>query len=612
MVQRAQLRLSSGLRVNSAADDAAGLAVANKMASQLRGMNVALKNTADGISLLQAAISGMNTSLDISQRIRELAVQSHNGVYTDEDRSNLQLEVDDLVEELNKIATTTKFNDVNLLDGTYDRDMRVGNTNAEVVRVTIDGMGINKHIEETSYAYGNSTQILSPLENATGSSTFNLKATSLGVGEMNPVYLASTTASGVSSFNIPASAVGSTTSSAPFYLTSDTAAGTSSFNVLPQSNATNISNTPENKTFTNAEIRNASLSTTSTFTSKGFNNGDFSDGTSTQSGNVVSIPGWDITLGAIDLGPDDGPWGDTIGGHPTPIDNKTPNIMQTGVDTEAAGYPRTHVGEPNTYSTPTYNWGVNSGELRLQTSSFSLPSFGIHHGPYVVSQDSVDLEVGDSVSFEWYGMNGGDAYDIYGYLLEEDTGQTITLVNDSGVQNQSSATVVPSSNSGWVSSSATINTAGNYKFVFISGTYDYSGGTVVGNGLKIRNVDVQQANPPALNELEARVTVQAVESTQVRIGSNLLTSAQTSVMNDPGGTFSILAQGGDHSKFTINTTTGNITSNGQLQYDVQNSYEFVVRYQGPGGVQHDETVTLRLTPHDEASTVITAQESGRV
>ena len=106
MVQRAQLRLSSGLRVNSAADDAAGLAVANKMASQLRGMNIALKNTADGISLLQAAIAGMNTSLDISQRIRELAVQSHNGVYTDDDRSNLQLEVDDLVAELNKIATT--------------------------------------------------------------------------------------------------------------------------------------------------------------------------------------------------------------------------------------------------------------------------------------------------------------------------------------------------------------------------------------------------------------------------------------------------------------------------------------------------------------------------
>ena len=241
-----------------------------------------------------------------------------------------------------------------------------------------------------------------------------------------------------------------------------------------------------------------------------------------------------------------------------------------------------------------------------------MPGFGIHHGPYVISQDAVDLEVGDSVSFEWFGMSGGDAYDIYGYLLEENTGQTITLVNDSGVENQSSAQVVSSSNQGWVSSSATVNTAGNYKFVFISGTYDWSGGTVVGNGLKIRNVDVKQANPPAQHELKAKVTVQAVESNQVRIGSNLLTSAQTSVINDPGGAFSILAQGGDHSKFTIDHNTGNITSNVHLQYDVQDSYEFVVRYTGPGGIQHDEKVTLKLTPHDEASSVITAQESNRV
>ena len=611
-VQTAQLRLSSGLRVNSASDDAAGLAVANKMQSQLRGMNIALKNTADGLSLLQTAIAGMQTSLDISQRLRELAVQSHNGVYTNDDRNNLQMEATTLVAELNKIATNTKFNDVNLLDGTYDRDMRVGNTNAEVVRVTIDGMGINKHINEESYAFGSSTQILSPTETATGTSAFDLKATSMAEGVMNPVYLASTTASGVSNFNTPASSTGSKNSSDAAYLSSAIATGSSVSNLPNQSNATSVSDTPLTHAFTNAEIRNASVSSTSTFTSKGFNNGDFSDGSSTQNGNVVSIPGWDITLGAIDLGPDDGPWDDTIGGHPTPIDNKTPNTMQTGVDTDATGYPRPHIGEPNTFGNPNYLWGVSDGELRLQTSSFSLPNYGIHHGPYVVSQAAVDLEVGDSVSFEWFGMSGGDAYDIYGYLLEEDTGQTITLVNDSGKERQSSKDVVPSSNDGWVSASANVNTAGNYKFVFISGTYDWSGGTVVGNGLKIRNVDVQQANPPAQNELKAKVTVQAVESNQVRIGNNLLTSAQTSVINDPGGTFSILAQGADHSKFTINTNTGNITSNSQLKFDVQNSYEFVVRYTGPGGIQHDETVTLKLTPHDEASSVITAQESNKV
>ena len=280
-VQTAQLRLSSGLRVNSAADDAAGLAVANKMQSQLRGMNIALKNTADGLSLLQTAIAGMQTSLDISQRLRELAVQSHNGVYTNDDRNNLQKEATTLVAELNKIATNTKFNDVNLLDGTYDRDMRVGNTNAEVVRVTIDGMGINKHINEESYAYGSSTQILSPSETATGTSAFDLKAKSQAEGVMNPVYLASTTASGVSSFDTPASSSASMSSSTAAYLSSAIATGSSVSNLPNQSNATSVSDTPLVNAFTNAEIRNASVSSTSTFTSKGFNNGDFSDGTAT-------------------------------------------------------------------------------------------------------------------------------------------------------------------------------------------------------------------------------------------------------------------------------------------------------------------------------------------
>ena len=149
----ASLRLSSGLRVNSSADDAAGLAVSNKMVSQIRGLETALKNTSDGISLIQTAIAGMQTSLEITQRLRELALQSHNGVYVDGDRNNIQLEADELLGELTRVATHTKFNGINLLDGSYSKDIRVGNTNPEIVNVTIDGMGINKHIEGESYAF---------------------------------------------------------------------------------------------------------------------------------------------------------------------------------------------------------------------------------------------------------------------------------------------------------------------------------------------------------------------------------------------------------------------------------------------------------------------------
>ena len=586
----ASLRLSSGLRVNSSADDAAGLAVSNKMVSQIRGLETALKNTSDGISLIQTAIAGMQTSLEITQRLRELALQSHNGVYVDGDRNNIQLEADELLGELTRVATHTKFNGINLLDGSYSKDIRVGNTNPEIVNVTIDGMGINKHIEGESYAFGNSTQILSPLEYATGLSEFGSPNISMAAGDMAPVYLATATAAGVSSFSLPATSSAATTSSSPSYLTTETASGSSSYDILAQSNASSTSNVEEYQAVTNAEIRTASLSTTSTFTTTGFNNGNFADGTATQNGNVVSIPGWDINLenAFLDGRPFD------IGGFQAPTDDSYPTNFTQEINHLESNFQNTNI-----------NSFVQNGELILQQGGGSQsPGYHIARGPYVVSQDAVALAVGDSVSFEWFGLSGGDAYDVYGYLLNEDTGATITLLNDTSPTSSGSAS--------WTTSSSTVNTAGNYKFVFIGGTFDRTGGLYSGNGLKLRNVDVQVANPPPASELTARVSVQAIESDQVRISSNLLTSAQTSVLNDPGGTFSILNEGTDHTKFSINAITGEVTSIGALRYDVQNTYQYVVRYDGPGGVQHDETVTLRLTPHDEASSVVTAQEGRQV
>jgi flagellin len=139
-VTRAMERLSSGLRINSAADDAAGLAVANKMESQIRGMNMAIRNSQDGISLVQTAESAMGEINNMVIRMRELAVQMNNGVYTDADRSNAQLEVTALLAEIDKVAANSAFNQVKILDGTYSQDIRAGNTNPEVINVTIDRM----------------------------------------------------------------------------------------------------------------------------------------------------------------------------------------------------------------------------------------------------------------------------------------------------------------------------------------------------------------------------------------------------------------------------------------------------------------------------------------
>ena len=131
-MQTSMERLSSGLRINNAADDAAGLAVTNKMASQLKGIKMAIRSSKDGISLVQTAESGMSQISSMILRIRELAIQMDNGIYTDKDRDHAELEDQALRAEVNKVVANTRFNDVSLLDGSYDQTVRAGNTNAEI------------------------------------------------------------------------------------------------------------------------------------------------------------------------------------------------------------------------------------------------------------------------------------------------------------------------------------------------------------------------------------------------------------------------------------------------------------------------------------------------
>ncbi|MBP3618058.1 MAG: flagellar hook protein [Lachnospiraceae bacterium] len=113
-------KLSSGYRINRAADDAAGLAISEKMRSQIRGLTQASTNAEDGISLIQTAEGALNESHSILQRMRQLAVQAANGTETDDDRGNIQDEIEQLQDELDRIAETTEFNTMKLLDGSFD------------------------------------------------------------------------------------------------------------------------------------------------------------------------------------------------------------------------------------------------------------------------------------------------------------------------------------------------------------------------------------------------------------------------------------------------------------------------------------------------------------
>ncbi len=134
-------RLASGLRINSAKDDAAGLAISDRMTSQIRGLNQASRNANDGISLAQTAEGAMQESTNILQRIRELAIQSANATNSAADRAALQAEVNQIKAEMNRIAQATSFNNLNILDGTFiAQQFQVGANANETIGVTIASM----------------------------------------------------------------------------------------------------------------------------------------------------------------------------------------------------------------------------------------------------------------------------------------------------------------------------------------------------------------------------------------------------------------------------------------------------------------------------------------
>ena len=187
-MQTSMERLSSGMRINSAADDAAGLAVANKMTSQLSGIKMAIRNSQDGISLVQTAESGMGEITNMILRMRELAVQMENGIYTSKDRDNAQLEVNALLAEVDKIANNTRFNDVKVLDGSYDQTIRAGNTNAETIRVNVGSLKTADNAKLAQFAVEKATT-KAAASYATVTSTLSLKADATTEAEISLVSL---------------------------------------------------------------------------------------------------------------------------------------------------------------------------------------------------------------------------------------------------------------------------------------------------------------------------------------------------------------------------------------------------------------------------------------
>jgi flagellin len=134
-------KLSSGYRINRAGDDAAGLAISEKMRSQIKGLDKASTNAEDGISAIQTAEGALNEVHSILQRMNELATQAANDTNTSADRSQIQLEIDQLTSEINRISSTTQFNTMNLLDGSFtQKNLQVGALEGQKIEINISSM----------------------------------------------------------------------------------------------------------------------------------------------------------------------------------------------------------------------------------------------------------------------------------------------------------------------------------------------------------------------------------------------------------------------------------------------------------------------------------------
>jgi flagellin len=191
-------RLSSGLRINSAKDDAAGLSIANRMSSQVRGLNQAARNANDGISMAQVAEGAMQEVSNNLQRIRELAVQAASDSNSASDRAALNDEVTQLVEEINRVATTTSFNGTNLLDGTFgSKNIQVGAQNGETIEVSM------VNVQTNALGVGSGSRYETKIDGSA------VSGTALNAGDLtiNGYQIGATSADGVSNVSASGSAI---------------------------------------------------------------------------------------------------------------------------------------------------------------------------------------------------------------------------------------------------------------------------------------------------------------------------------------------------------------------------------------------------------------------
>ena len=226
---RSMQRLSSGLRINSARDDAAGLAISDRMTSQIRGLNQAARNANDGISLAQTAEGAMQEVTNILQRMRELSIQSANDSNSATDRTSLQKEVSQLQQELDRIATTTSFNGKKILDGTFSsQSFQVGANANETITFSVNGASSTQMGAYQVYA-GSMTGVNAATSNSVAGQSFDVAGS---LGTQNVTILAGDSAKSIADkVNSVTNKTGVTASAITYAQINATATGAQTFKI---------------------------------------------------------------------------------------------------------------------------------------------------------------------------------------------------------------------------------------------------------------------------------------------------------------------------------------------------------------------------------------------
>lgn len=235
------------------------------------------------------------------------------------------------------------------------------------------------------------------------------------------------------------------------------------------------------------------------FTNGNFNSSNSSVGLLSSTTNaMINIDGWTIVNGRVNLGVD------TIAGLATPEDTTNPARTISATDKDGNNLVR---GTFYTYINDDDGNSGNDNSIKMNSSLTSANGYAIVRGPYIYSDSAVSLKVGDSVSFDWKAQGGGDAYDVFGYIIDVNNPSNYQIIlNETGANARATTN--------WATESVTVATDGDYKFVFVSGSWDATGGRALGAQLYIDDVKVTQANPTSnltsdvLEKIAQKVTYQ--------------------------------------------------------------------------------------------------------